>query len=118
MVWQKEALGLIYEEVANNLGVDKATVWRTVSLFQETGNVTKKVYPKEKAFRMLTTPAQLLSFHLVCQNPGIYLSEIQTELQQTLLLSVSISTICKFLKKNGFTRQKLRITALQRDECL
>ena len=86
MIWQKEALGLTYEEVAKNLGVDKATVWRTVSLFQETGNVTKKVYPKEKAFRMLTTPAQLLIFHLVCQNPGIYLSEIQTELQQTLLL--------------------------------
>ena len=118
MVWQKEALGHTYEGVAKNLGVDKATVWRTVSLFQETGNVTKKVYPKEKAFRMLTTPAQLLIFHLVCQNPGIYLSEIQTELQQTLLISVSISTICKFLKKNGFTRQKLRITALQRDECL
>ena len=48
----------------------------------------------------------------------IILSEIQIELQQTLLINVSISTICKFLKKNGFTRQKFRITALQRDECL
>ena len=96
MVWQREALGHSYEEVAKNLGVDKATVWRTVSLFNETGSVSKKVYPREKAFRVLTTPAQLLILHLICQKPGIYLSEIQTELQEALLIGVSISTIGKY----------------------
>ena len=116
MVWQREALGNSYEEVARSLCVDKATVWRTVALFHSTGKVSKKPYPKEKAHKKLTTPAQFLVLHLVCQSPGIYLSEIQTQLQQTLLMDVSISTICRFLQNSGFTRQKLQITALQRDE--
>ena len=118
MVWQTEALGHNYSEVARNLCVDQSTVCRTVSLFHETGRVTKRSYPKEKAHRILTTPAQLLILHLVCQTPGILLREIQTSLLQILLVDVSISTICRFLYKSGFTRQKLKITALQRDEFL
>ena len=118
MVCQTEALGHNYSEVARNLCVDQSTVCRTVSLFHETGRVTKRSYPKEKAHRKLTTPAELLILHLVCQTPGILLNEIQTSLLQILLVDVSISTICRFLYKSGFTRQKLKITALQRDEFL
>ena len=99
MIWQREAVGNSYEEVARSLCVDKATVWRTVALFHSTGKVSKKPYPKEKAHKKLTAPAQ-------------------TKLQQTLLVDVSISTICRFLQNSGFTRQKLQITALQRDEFL
>ncbi len=63
-------------------------------------------------------PVQLLVLQLVLDNPEIYLHEIQDKLEQALLLEVSIATICRCLKTNGFTRQKLRITAIQQDEFL
>ena len=52
--------------------------WRMVWQTEALGRVTKRSYPKEKAHRKLTTPAQLLILHLVCQTPGILLHEIQT----------------------------------------
>ena len=48
----------------------------------------------------------------------MHLSEIQKELSSVLMLDVDISTICRFLYVSGFTRQKLRYVALQRDEFL
>ena len=46
------------------------------------------------------------------------LSEIQNELASVLMVDVDTSTICRFLHASGFTRQKLRYVALQRDEFL
>ena len=109
---------IIYEQVARNLCVDKATVCRTVALFHATGRVSKRSYPKEKSIRKLTVPAQLLILQIVLENPGMFLHEIQEKLKQFLLLEVSNATIHRCLKANGFTRQTLRTTALQRDEFL
>ena len=63
-------------------------------------------------------PAQLLIIHFCLEKPGIYLHEIQKELEYILFLEVSLSTICRFLHNSKFTRQKLRTTALQQDEFL
>lgn len=41
----RQVLHYKYEIVATNINVDKATVWRIVKLFNETGQVTKKDYP-------------------------------------------------------------------------
>ena len=97
------------------MGIDKSTVIRALELHCATGSVTKRSYPKERALRKLTTPCKLLIWHLVVQRPEIYLHEIQKELEQVLLLSVSNSTICRFLHGNGFTRKRLRNIALQQD---
>ena len=59
-VWQSELLGYSQQAIAQNLGVDQSTVSRTIQLFQITGCVGKKPYPKEKTFRKLTAPCQLL----------------------------------------------------------
>ncbi len=115
MVWQREALGSACGVIAQSLSVDRSTVRRTVELFHATGSVSKRPY---RAFRKLTTPAQLLTLHLVVQRPGIYLHEVQRELESVLLLSVSLSTICRFLHDSVFTRHRLRHVALQRDAFL
>ena len=91
---------------------------RTVALFKSTGQVSKRPYPADKAFRKLTDPAQLLVLHMVLDKPGITLREIQNELQNTLLLDLDTSTICRFLHTSGFSRQRLRTVAIQRDEVL
>lgn len=118
MVWQAEALGLSNKQTAENLGVDPSTVSRIRQKFLISGSVDKKAYPKEKAHRLLTSPAQLLVLHLVLEKPGILLSELQSELSSVLMLNVDTSTICRFLHASGFTRQKLRYVAIQRDEFL
>ena len=102
MIWKREGLGYTYGEISVNLGVDASTVQRTVTLF---GSVHKRPYPKDKAARKLTPIAQLFVLNLV-KKPGIYLYEIQKELQVSLLLEVSLSTLCKFLHTNGFTHKK------------
>ena len=76
-----------------NFGVDRSTVTRTLQLFHATGSVSKKEYPKEHAFRKLTTPAQMLILNLIVMKPGIYLFELQTELLHMLLVHVDVSTI-------------------------
>ena len=71
IVWQREVLGYKYGQIASNLNVDVSTVWRIVRLFQDTGRIDKRKYPKHRAFRKLTTSIQLTLLHLVLDYPGI-----------------------------------------------
>ena len=118
VVWQRQALQISAQQVAKNLGVDLSTVYRINQLFDTTGSVTKAAYPTERAFRKLTTPAQLFVIHLLLDRPGIYLCEIQWELQSQLGLEVTESAVCKFLHKAGFTRQRLSTYTVQRNDML
>ena len=111
MVWQREALGHTYEQISKNLGVQS----RELLLFNATESVQKRPYPKERASRKLTPIAQLFILNLVLEKPGIYLHEVQRELETSLLLDISLSTLCTFLHKSGFTHKKLRTVALQQD---
>ena len=67
--------------------------------FEETGQVRKKDYPAEKAYRKLNEPAQFFILYLVLERPGIYLREIRSELLSQLGLEITVSAICKFLHK-------------------
>ena len=113
IVWQREALGKKCKDVASNLGVDPATVSRVVTRFRETGHVLKKSHPSRRVFRKLTMGVEMMILHIVLRRPGIYLHEVARELNETLGAEVALSTICMFLKKCGFTRQKLRLSAIQ-----
>lgn len=48
--------------------------------------------------------------------PEMYLKELRQELIEISGTDVSVSTICKTLKRLGFSRKKLRQVALQRSE--
>ena len=63
-----------------------------------TGQVSKRPYPTDRAMRKLTVPVQLQILQLAIENPGIYLHQIQEQLQQRLQLEISIATICRCLK--------------------
>ena len=116
MVWQVEALQLSPSTVAKNLGVDTSTVKRTLTTFNRTGRVDKADYPSTRAFRILTEPVQLYLVHLILDRPGIYLREMKDDLEAELGVEVTESAICKFLKKAGFTHQRLSTYAAQRDD--
>ena len=59
IVWQAMGLNFSVSKIAANLCVDESTVHRIINKFQETGEVQKKIYPLDKAYRKLTEPAQL-----------------------------------------------------------
>ena len=42
MVWQRLVLGYTFKQIGANLGVDTATVLRTVGLFESTGSLEKR----------------------------------------------------------------------------
>ena len=117
-MWQREVLGYRYYTVAKNLNVDLSTVWRVVRLFKEHGSIESKKYSRRKLFQKLTPSVELIVLHYVISNPGIYLQQIQGHLNETIGVDITPSAICRFLHKVGFSRQKLKMVARQRDEDL
>lgn len=80
--------------------------------------MAKTEYPKghDHPHQKLTQVDEFLILHLILDKPSIYLRELQTELQATTGTDVSLSTICNFVHKSGFTRKKLSVVALQRSD--
>lgn len=118
MVYQTEALGKAYHEVACNLNVDASTVCRTLATFKSTGDVKPKLYPPNLGTTKLTEIDKLIILELVIEKPEMYLREIQQSLIEETGTSVDTSTIWRFLHQSGFTRQKLVITAKQQSDAL
>ena len=116
MVWQREVLQLTLDKIAKNLCVDISTVHRIVRRFSLLGTVDKKPYSTRGRPSKLSMPVQLTILHLIMEKPGVYLWEIQQELQWQFDLEISASVLCTFLKKNGITRKKMQLIALQRDQ--
>ena len=109
MVYQRTALGLSYREIAANLCLDVYTVCRIVQLFERTGNVSKKGYNAATLPHKLTEVVELLILQLVLQHVGITLTEIRKELHNMSGVDLSESTICQFLHKHNFSRQRIRL---------
>ena len=118
MVYQHKALNLTYDAVAAKLNIDSSTVSRTVLLFHRTGHVTKKRYDATNLPRELTETIQLILIQAVLERPGTMLHEIQSEIEYTTGTHLAPSTICQFLHKSGFSRQRMRLVATQRDDSL
>ena len=104
--------------VGENLNIDSSTVSRTIALFDSTGNVTKRKYPANIGTTKLTEIEKVIVLKTVIDTPGVYLAEIRDKLTNETGTVVDKSTICRFLHKSGFTRQKMIITAKQRSEYL
>lgn len=66
--------------------------------------------------RKLSSPVQFSTANFILQCPGIYLHEVQHHILQHHGEHISESSICRFLQSAGFTRQKLKIAASQRDD--
>ena len=114
MVYQHEVLGLSYRKIAGNLNVDHSTVNRVVARFQAIGDVTPTRQPGKRSD--LTTIDELVILENVIERPGTYLQELQTDLLQVTGTDVSVSTICRFLKRSNFSRKKLSRIARQRND--
>ena len=80
--------------------------------------MAKKQYDASNLPRELKDTIQLILLQVVLEYPGILLHGIQLEIKQTTGTHLAPSTICQFLHKHGFSRQRLCIVASQRDDSL
>lgn len=100
-------------KVAANLNVSVSTVYRTITFFLRTGNVS----PSKRAYRSnrcLTEEDELLVIGLILENPAMYMDELVFEIKTLLEVDISCSTVCRLLKRYGITRKKMRHIAKQR----
>lgn len=93
-----------YKAIGDNLGIDPYTACRIVNLYSRTDNVNKKNYTKvhDNMPRKFTDNIKIF----ITQISGIH------EVHNTVL---AIST---FLHSEGLSRQRMHVTAMQRDKAL
>ena len=80
IVYQRIGMNLPYYKIAQNLNIAASTVHRTYQLFEETGKVDSVPHTDRPGMRALGITGMV----------------------------VSASTVCRLLKRYGFTRKKIR----------
>jgi len=89
-------------------------VLRYAERFNVTGQVEKAIRRNGCCTKLSNSNKHLL-IDLILSNPGIFLRELQEELQKAGCC-VNVSTVCRAVNKMGLSRQKITHIALQRSE--
>ena len=103
--------------IASLVCVSERTFWQHIALFRQTGDVQ----PQQREYgpkKMLGELQQMTLLHLILENHGIYLYEIQVKLESLFGVRVSTATFCRTLRSMGCTRQVMRCVAIQRSDTL
>ena len=103
------------DEIEDLLFVSSRSIRRYIDLFAETGDVSPAEY-QHGPHRLLDSFEETRLIQVLLDRPDIYLDEIKLELHEVTGTDISLSTICRTIKRLGFSRKKLRQVALQRSE--
>ena len=113
MIWQIIGMSLTYRKVAQNLNVAVGTVHNVLRRFQATGELEPTKSDRSNT-RKLSNNQELLLVGLFLDNPGLYLGEVCREVADITGTQISPSTVCRILRRHGFSRKKIQQVALQR----
>ena len=114
VVWQRLALALTYKQISRNISISVSTAQRVYRLFELTGNVSPKQISQRTNLRKLNSYMELFIIGLVLETPNLFLLELCNIVKNVSGIEVSPATVCRLLHKHGFTRKRIRQTALQR----
>ena len=78
--------------------------------------MSKKQYIWDNLPRKVNEMIKLVVLHIVLENPGIYLKEIQSKFEHLTGSDLSLPTICHLLQEQHFSRKKMKLIARQKDE--
>ena len=92
VVWLNLVHGFSSHEVSELLCLSERTVRCYLMLFHQTGDV-KPVSRRNGAQRLLGDLEQLCLLQIVLRNRGIYLHEVQLQLQEAYGVKIHVSTI-------------------------
>ena len=107
-------MGMKFYDIAARLQIGVGTAHRLFSKFVATGDVSPSKQPSRPDCRKLDDLHELYILGILHENPSMYLREVCAQVTEVTGVSVSGSTVCKVLYKNGLTRKNLRKIALQR----
>ena len=85
-----------------------------LKLFEETGEVSPKQLPEREDMRKIDNSGELFILGLLIENPSLYLGEICQKIDAMFSVHVTPSTVCRIIRRNGFTRKKIQQVAKQR----
>lgn len=111
-MWQRIALNLRYQQIAENLCISVGTVHNILKLFENTGEVDPKKHP-EQDHKLDGHHANYI-IGLITAYPSLHLSELAEVVENISGTRVSTSTLCRLLASHGFTYKKVQHVALQR----
>ena len=102
-------MNLTFRQVSKNLQISYSTACRVFARFKETGDVLHILRKKRPELRSLDDHHELLILGLIIEKPSLYLKELCYEIYQATGVSVSGTTVCRVLRRNGFTRKKVQV---------
>ena len=114
VVWQYIGMNYSFEDIGIRLQIAPSTAHRIFTRFKITGDVAPKTQPLRPQIRKLDDYHELLIMGILLDNPCTYLREICHSIKEATGVVVSGATVCRVLKKNGFTRKKVQHVAKQR----
>ena len=112
IIWLRFGSEQSIRSIARRLQVGVGTVHRILRRFEATGDVQPT--GRSARDRKLDHLHELHIIGLIAENPGVYLDEICRVIFEATNVSVSSSTICRVLRRNGFSRKKIVQSAKQR----
>ena len=107
-------MALPFYKIAKNLNIATSTAHRVYKKFETSGDVQAVQRGCRPDLRALDEHSELIIIGLILQSPTLYLEEVVQEVYELTSLKVSPSTICRILKRYGFTRKRVRQIAAQR----
>lgn len=107
-------MGLSFREIASRLQIGVGTAHRIYTKFVDTGEVSPAPRRPRPDSRKLDDLHELFIIAIIAENPTLYLSEICSKIYEITNVTVSASTVCRVLHKNGCSRKKLSKVAKQR----
>ena len=99
--------------IATNLSISVCMLYNTYKLFEATGEVNP-TKPSREEMRSVNGREELLIVGLLFDNPSLYLSEICQRVTEVIGVKVSLSTVCRIIRRHGLTSKKVQQVALQR----
>ena len=113
-MWQRIGMGLSFRHIASRLNISVGTAFNIFNRFEQTGDIHAKRVRKRPQCCKLDGHHQLYIIGLLLDNPSMYLGEICSKIKHATSVEVTPSSVCKLLRKFGFTRKKIQHVALQR----
>ena len=113
-----ERIGAV-REIAERLDVSISTACKIYKLSKETNTVDPKSRCKPRPHtRQMDMQLELYAIGYVLEHPNVYLFELCQKIQDASGVQASKSTICRLLRKHGFTHKKLQQVTLQQSALL
>ena len=105
VVWQRLGMDLTFRQIANRLQIAVGTAHRIFKRFMDTGDVsaTSQKGVSRHSLRKLDHYHEL---YILCMISGLYLGEICQQIHCSTNVTVSGSTVCRLLHRNGCSRKK------------